>query len=71
MSHDPETEDRTPAEPAEPADDDTEGHSLAMIAGLDALSRSRTADSKRAKAPDEDLKPLTKPFPSMKDERRA
>jgi hypothetical protein len=67
MSQDPETKDRTPIEPA---DEDAEGHSLSMVAGLDALSRARTAGAKRAKPSDEDLTPLTKPFPSMKDERR-
>jgi hypothetical protein len=67
MSQDPETDDRTPVDPE---DEDTEGHSLAMLAGLDALGRARQAESKRGKAPDEDLKPLTKPFPSMKNERR-
>jgi hypothetical protein len=73
MSHDPETEDvkRADESGADPADDaDTEGHSLALIAGLDALTRTQSPQAKRSKTADEELKPLTKPFPSLRNEAR-
>ncbi len=68
MSQEPELDAQTP--PADDDDQDAEGHSLAMVAGFGALDRARHADAQRKKAPDEELKPLTKPFPSMKDETR-
>jgi hypothetical protein len=54
---------------AEDPADDTEGHSLPLVMGLDAIARSR--DRARARKPsDEDLAPLTKPFPRLKRDRQ-
>ena len=51
--------------------EDVEGHSIFSAIAVSGALRSRTpqdADKGRTKA-DEDLTPLTKPFPSMRDRR--
>jgi len=54
----------------EPADD-VEGHSLSLIMGLGALDRASKPDRDRQKRKtDEELPPLSKPFASIKDEKR-
>jgi hypothetical protein len=55
----------------EPAadEDETEGHSLSLVMGLDALGRSRDR-SRDAKPADEELTPITKTFPRLRDDRR-
>ncbi len=50
-------------------DDDVEGHSLSLVMGMDALGRSRER-TKQPKRTDEELAPLTKTFPRMKDDSR-
>ncbi len=52
------------------AADDTEGHSLSLIMGLGALERAQAQDRTRHKVKDEELPPLSKPFPSMKGDKR-
>jgi hypothetical protein len=57
----------------DPADsiEDVEGHSIFSAIAVSGALRSRTpqdADKGRNKA-DENLTPLTKPFPSMRDRR--
>ncbi len=63
-----------PGEPADSAPDadaaDVEGHSLSMILGVNALSREKQSERRRAAAGDE-LKPLSKSFPNMRRERRS
>ncbi len=68
MTNDPKLDKQPPAAPE--GDEDTEGHSLAIVAGMNAMSRTRQDEAKRSSAKDDDLKPLSKPFPSMKDESR-
>ncbi|MEA2536896.1 MAG: hypothetical protein QOF11_1130 [Chloroflexota bacterium] len=56
-----------------PADaDDTEGHSLGLLMGLNALGEARNADarSRTRKVPEEELPPLSKKWPSMREDRR-
>jgi hypothetical protein len=48
--------------------DDTEGHGLDRMLGMDALAGNRTNRPKQRG--DEDLKPLSKPWPRLKDEPR-
>ena len=63
------------AVPADAADtaDDTEGHSLGLLMGLNAMSQANDATSRaRArKVPEEELPPLTKKWPAMKSEKKA
>jgi hypothetical protein len=47
MGNDPELE--QPPNGPETVDDDTEAHSVALIMGLDALSRSRQKECPRSK----------------------
>ncbi len=52
-------------------EDDTEGHSLSVVMGLDAIGRTRDRERARTrKAGDEELAPLTKTFPRLKDDTR-
>ena len=55
------------------AGDDTEGHSLGLLMGLNAMSQASDATSRARsrKVPDEDLPPLTKKWPAMKNEKKA
>jgi hypothetical protein len=55
------------------AADDTEGHSLGLLMGLNAMSQASDATSRaRArKVPEEELPPLTKKWPAMKNEKKA
>lgn len=60
-----------PADDIAESDDDVEGHSVFGALAVSGALRSRTpqdGDKGRAKA-DENLPPLTKPFPSMRDRR--
>ncbi len=50
-------------------DDDVEGHVLPLVQGVDALARGQSKEKARPKA-DDALPPLTKPFPSLRSERR-
>jgi hypothetical protein len=57
----------------EPAadEDDVEGHSvLSSIAVSGALRAPAPRDDKARNKADENLPPLTKPFPSMREDRR-
>ena len=53
----------------EPADD-AEGHSLSLIMGLGALERAQAQDRARQKVKEEELPPLSRPFPAMKEQKR-
>jgi hypothetical protein len=55
------------------AGDDTEGHSLGLLMGLNAMSQASDATSRARsrKVPDEELPPLTKKWPAMKNEKKA
>jgi len=60
-----------PAGDVAESDDDVEGHSVFGALAVSGALRSRTpqdGDKGRNKA-DENLPPLTKPFPSMRDRR--
>ena len=61
------------AEP--PADDaeDTEGHSLGLLIGLNAMGHATEASARARskKVPEEELALLTKKWPSMRDEKKA
>jgi len=61
------------AEP--PADDaeDTEGHSLGLLIGLNAMGHATEASARARskKVPEEELAPLTKKWPSMRDEKKV
>jgi hypothetical protein len=68
------TDDQTPqpADDLAESDDDVEGHSVFGALAVSGALRSRSpqeGDRARNKA-DENLPPLSKPFPSMRDERR-
>jgi hypothetical protein len=59
-----------PRAPDEAADD-LEGHSLAVVMGLDAMRRGAGHERERGRTPaDEELAPLTKPFPRLRDDAR-
>jgi len=53
--------------------DDTEGNSMGLLLGMNALSRTASADERsRSKQPaDQELPPLSKKWPSMRDEKKA
>lgn len=53
--------------------DDTEGQSMGLLLGVNALSSAGQADQRaRSKKPaDETLTPLSKKWPSMRDEKKA
>jgi hypothetical protein len=57
------------AGPTDPISTDTEGHGLSLVMGVNALSRKGRERVRRAD--DEQLKPLTKPFPRMREEKKA
>jgi hypothetical protein len=73
MTDDRNTAASGPAEPDEPADggtkDDTEGHALGLdrVLGMDALVGDRSP-ARRTRA-DEDVPPLTKPWPRLREDR--
>ena len=48
---------------------DVEGHALPLVQGVDALARGRAKEKAGPKAAEATLPPLTKPFPSMRDDR--
>jgi hypothetical protein len=61
-----------PADDLAESDDDVEGHSVIGALVVSGALRSRSpqeGDRARNKA-DEDLPPLSKPFPSLRDDRR-
>jgi hypothetical protein len=53
--------------------DDAEGHSLGLLLGMNALSQARDADarSRSKKVPEEDLAPLSKKWPSLREHKKA
>jgi hypothetical protein len=53
--------------------DDTEGHSLGLLMGLNAMSQASDASSRARtrKVPEEELPPLTKKWPAMKNDKKA
>jgi hypothetical protein len=53
--------------------DDTEGHSLGLLIGFNALSQAREADSRERtkKVPEEELPPLSKKWPSMRQHKKT
>lgn len=61
------------ADASSPADPDTEGHSMGLLLGFNALSSAGHADQRaRSKKPaNEELPPLSKTWPSMKDDKKA
>ncbi|MDP9483209.1 MAG: hypothetical protein M3P84_08315 [Chloroflexota bacterium] len=63
----------TPDVPPAPEAEDTEGHSLGLLLGMNAMNRARSADaqSRSKKVPEEELPPLSKQWPSMRDHKKA
>lgn len=53
--------------------DDTEGHSIGLLMGINALSQAHDADARsRAKRiPEPELAPLTKKWPSLRNEKKG
>jgi hypothetical protein len=53
--------------------DDTEGHSLGWVIGINAVSQARDADarSRSKKVSEEELTPLSKKWPSMRHEKKG
>jgi hypothetical protein len=49
--------------------DDTEGHILAQALAASQIVRQRGSGPRPHSKGDEELKPLTKPFPSMREDR--
>jgi len=67
---DTQSNDQTIPEPASD-EDDVEGHSvLSSIAVSGAFRAPAPRDEKARNKTDENLPPLTKPFPSMREDRR-
>ncbi len=63
--------DERPDEPITAETDDTEGHSLSLLLGMDALDKSRSNDRARSTAPEEDpARPINAPRQSSKDSPR-
>jgi hypothetical protein len=57
-----------------PTDDvDTEGQSFGLLLGMNALGQAREAEARKRtrKAADEPLPPLSRPWPSMREEKKA
>ena len=52
---------------------DAEGHSMGLLLGVNAMSQSRDSDPRsRARKPaEEQLPPLSKPWPNMRDDKKA
>jgi hypothetical protein len=68
--------DGSDAPDAAPSDeDDAEGHSLGLLIGINALGQANDADartrSRTYKATDEELPPLSKKWPSMRDDKKS
>ncbi len=57
--------------PAEPGEEtlDTDGHSFSLVTGLNRIARGDPRA--RRPQPDEDVKPLTKKWPSLREEKRS
>jgi hypothetical protein len=49
---------------------DTEGHSFSIAMGVNQLAKG-SPDKARSRTPDPELKPLTKQWPSMREEKRG
>jgi hypothetical protein len=49
---------------------DTEGHSFSLALGVTQLAKG-SPDKARSRAPDPELKPLTKQWPRMREEKRG
>ncbi|MEO8229528.1 MAG: hypothetical protein ABI628_07175 [Chloroflexota bacterium] len=77
------TEDERHTEPTAAADtpdvplteevDDAEGHSLGLILGMNALNHAREADARSSskKVPEDELAPLSKKWPSLREHKKA
>jgi hypothetical protein len=65
----------TDAPDAPRADDaeDTEGHSMGLLLGMNAVSQARDSDarSRSRNVPEEELTPLSKKWPSMRAHKKA
>jgi hypothetical protein len=63
----------TPDAPPAAEADDTEGNSLGLLLGMNALNQARDADtrSRSKKVPEEDLAPLSKKWPSLREHKKA
>ena len=65
----------TDAPDAPPADDaeDTEGHSMGILLGMNAMSQARDSDarSRTRKVPEGELTPLSKKWPSMRNQKKG
>jgi len=56
-----------------PTDDvDTEGHSIGLLLGMNALGQAREAEARKRtrKAAEEPLPPLSRPWPNMREEKK-
>jgi len=59
-----------PTEAASSSDEaDTEGHSFSIAMGVNRLAQG-SPDKARPRTPDPELKPMTKPWPRMREEQR-
>ena len=55
------------------AADDTEGHSIGLLLGMNAMSQANdsAARARARKIPEPELPQLTKKWPSMRDEKKG
>lgn len=62
-----------PDVPSATEDDDAEGHSLGLLMGINALSQAHDADarSRPKRMPEEELPPLSKKWPSMRNQKKG
>jgi hypothetical protein len=76
-----EPEDRSIEEPVDPAqdedqplgpdqDDDTEGHSLSVIMGVNRMAKSEAERARARRADQDELPPLTRHWPRLKEDRK-
>lgn len=63
----------SPDVPPAPEADDTEGHSLGLLLGMNALNQARDADarSRSKKMAQDDLAPLSKKWPSLREHKKS
>lgn len=62
-----------PDAPPDTDADDTEGHSMGFLLGMNAMSQARDSDarSRSRKVPEEELTPLSKKWPSMRENKKG
>ena len=61
-----------PESPPAPEAEDVEGHSFGLLMGMNALNQARDAEARsRVRKPEEELPPLSKKWPSLREHKKG